>query len=78
MADWEKVVRGVPHDVECCTLYTALGDRRPCDCSRDARIAKGIEAALARPFTNILYEWNKEIEEQNTEALAAFQEATRV
>jgi hypothetical protein len=53
---WAAAVAAVAHDVGCGTAYAAthswggaaIGYR--CDCDRDARIAKGIEAILTHLF----------------------------
>jgi hypothetical protein len=44
--DWEAAVRAVPHDGDCTVIHIGPRGYPPCTCSRDARIAKGIEAAL--------------------------------
>jgi len=50
---WPAVVAEVPHDAGCISIYRATiqdgltewgPSPRPCNCARDARIAKGIEA----------------------------------
>jgi len=70
MNEWEKAVAGVLHGPRCFVTYGATV--KVCTCDRDARIARGIEAALART----LFGTRPHAEIHRAAALAAFREAT--
>ena len=65
MTAWEEAVKAVPHATTCVTR-TEFAE---CSCDRDARIAKGIEAAVSKVgYIGVTL---------HHVALAAFKEASR-
>lgn len=70
-------VRAVPHEPDCGAAVSLEEGAYPCDCDRDERIAKGIEAALTEAgrfigessVKNEAVEWNLKL---TPEAVRAF------
>jgi len=85
-ATWAATVAVVEHDARCDSLYpVAMGpgpdspDRYGrCDCTRNARIAKGFEAALAEYGAEVADIFSDGlVATANNAALKAFVEASR-
>ena len=87
MTPWEQAVSDVAHDAGCgsgATIDMEYGfphlTRDPCDCTRDARIAKGIAAALLAVYGHTFYgvtDPSYPDEVYDAAAIAAFKEASR-
>jgi len=84
---WEAEVAAVPHDAGCASLVVthnvyingqSRGVHPDCDCTRDARIAKGIEAALAEYGAEVADVFSDGlVATANKAALAAFLKASQ-
>jgi hypothetical protein len=92
MNPWLTEIQAVAHDAGCgsgATIDMEYGfphlTRDPCSCSRDARLAAGVEAVEAYDITNPPHRpcslpcdaCDFEVERQRIERLAAFREASR-
>jgi hypothetical protein len=75
--DWEAAVRAVRHTDECNIhgSYENCLDCGPCDCTRDARIGRGI--AAVRESDELQWTGSNWIERKDAAAARAFEEGSR-
>lgn len=83
--EWFALVRSVPHADDCASHF-GLGVSHPhlanyvgrCNCSRDARIARGLEAALLVADTCAAPPGVVSTDQNLASAARAFEEASRL